>query len=583
MATSGSFTTSSRSATQYPRNATFSWTQKSQSTANNETVIDWSFTLGGGSSSTASIAIYTGSITVNGTTHNFSYGGAFKKNGFVLKSGTTTIKHNDDGTKNFSASGGVNIYGSSEYYSGSGSFTLNSIPRKATVTSASNFNDEANPTIGYENKAGNSVSSLQACIAKTDGSTIVVAYRDINKTGSSYTFNLTAAERTALRNLIPNSNSTTVRMYVKTVIGSNTFYDYKEVTLSITNANPTFSNFTYQDTNSTVTNIIGSNQILVRGKSSLRVTVSSGNKAVANKSATMSNYVASISGLTASANYSTSDVTMNFSGNTFTAGTQALSVKATDSRGNSTTVSKNVTVLAYSNPTTNISAQRLNNFENQTTITVGGSFSPLTVSGTAKNTISLVEYRYKDQSTTTWGSWTTMSGLSVNSGGTFTVSNLTLSLDNTKSFDFQVRTTDRFGNYTTSAVISQGTAIFRIGTDGYVYNQEQRCLSTADLPITSQNIDWATTDRPVFWRGQDWARSWSFKFNYFKPQLIFVAWAQSSVILARTYDGGANRVHELSKKGSGTYSWSVSGNTMTVNTDNTGVLSLLELSNVRTT
>ena len=119
MASSGSFTTSSRGATQYPRNATFNWWQTGQSIDGNYTDIAWNFVLGGGTSNNATIAIYAGSITVNGATTNFNYGGAYKKNGFVLASGNSRIYHNADGTKAFNANGGVNIYGSSQWYGGS--------------------------------------------------------------------------------------------------------------------------------------------------------------------------------------------------------------------------------------------------------------------------------------------------------------------------------------------------------------------------------------------------------------------------------------------------------------------------------
>lgn len=468
MALSGSFETSHRSYTQYPNRAYFNWSG-TQSTSGNYTDISWSFTLGGGTSSTASIAIYSGSVTVDGETKSFNYSGTgYKKNGFVLASGTKRIYHNSDGTKSFGASGGVNIFGSSEYYSGSDSWTLNSIPRKATITSAPNFDDEANPTITYENKAGNSVNSLMACISLTSATDDIV-YRDINKTGSSYTFELTDAERNVLRAATATANSRDVYFFVRTIIGSNTFYDYKKVTLSIVNANPTFSNFTYQDTNSTITGITGNNQVLVQGKSTLRVTVASADKATAKKSATMSNYLASISGLSETGAYSSSDaVVMNFASNAFTAGAQSLSVKATDSRGNSTSVSKSVTVLAYADPVINATAERLNNFENTTTLAISGSFSPLQVSGTAKNTIQSVQYRYKASTTSTWGSWTTAAGLSVNTNGTYTVSNITLNLNNQNAYDFEVKTTDKVGSKTVSLSVSQGQPQFFVGADGRV-------------------------------------------------------------------------------------------------------------------
>lgn len=474
--TSGSFNTAARVSGSYNTYAKFSWSQSSQSVANNTTTITW--TLKGVTANQYQwIHVYGISVTINGVNQNVSWSGDMY-NGTQMASGTVTIPHNSDGTKTFSASASIQQYStaSSSWYSGSGSWTLNQIARAATISSAPNFNDEANPTITYSNPAGTAVTTLQACIASTDGQTIYASYRDIEKTGTSYTFNLTTAERNALRSAA-TSNSLNVRFYIKTVIGSSTLYDSAQKTLTIVNANPTFSNFTYSDTNSTITAITGNNQYLVQGKSTLQVQVSTANKATANKQATMSSYQASISGLTATGTYSSSAaVNINFSSNAFTAGSQTLAVKAIDSRGNSTTVSKSVNVLAYAAPTVSATATRQNNFENTTTLKIEGAYSPLTISGTAKNTVSSVQYRYKKQSTSTWGSWTSMSGLTPTSAGRYTTTNVTLSLDNAYAWDFEVKTTDRLTTTTVSLTVSVGIPIFRIGTDGYVYNNEKRLI-----------------------------------------------------------------------------------------------------------
>lgn len=486
--TSGSFETSHRISGSYNTYAKFSWSQSSQSVANNSTTITWKL-VGCTANQYQWIHVYGISVTINGTAQSVSWSGDMY-NGTQMASGTVTIPHNADGTKTFSASASIHQYStaSSDWYSGSGSWTLNQIARAATISSAPNFNDEANPTITYNNAAGTAVSTLQACIAGTDGQTIYVPYRDISKTGTSYTFSLTESERNTLRAAC-TGNSMNLRFYIKTVIGSTTLYDSVQKTLSIVNANPTFSNFTYSDTNSTITAITGNNQYLVQGKSTLQVQVSTANKATAKKSATMSSYQSSISGLTANGTYSSSAaVDMTFSSNAFTPGSQTLAVKAIDSRGNSTSVSKSVNVLAYAAPTISASATRANNFENDTTLHIEGAYSPLTISGTAKNTVSSVQYRYKQQSTSTWGSWTDMSGLNVTSAGRYTTTNIVLSLDNSYAWDVQVKTVDRLSTTTVSLVVSAGIAIFRIGTDGYVYNNEKRLITIDEAPLYSTHV-----------------------------------------------------------------------------------------------
>ena len=81
-----------------------------------------------------------------------------------------------------------------------------------------------------------------------------------------------------------------------------------------------------------------------------------------------------------------------------------------------------------------------------------------------------------------------MTGLTVNSSGTYTTTNKVLDLDNSSAYDFEIKTTDRLGSTTVSLVVSVGVPIFRIGTDGYVYNNEKRILNTGDLPIGTSNI-----------------------------------------------------------------------------------------------
>lgn len=399
----------------------------------------------------------------------------------TVAEGSRTITHNNDGTKRVGVSASLTDNVSS-YFSGSGSLSmgLTTIARaSAPSLSASTFNIGDTITINTNRKS----SSFTHKITLNFGSYSYVVGTSV---GASVSLN-TANIASSLYAQIPNSTSGTGTISCQTFNGSTSIgtktcsFTAKAVAA---NVKPTFSNFAYQDTNSTITAITGNNQYLVQGKSSLRVTISSANKATARSSAGMRTYNASISGLSASANYSTSDVNINFSSNAFTAGTQTLSVRATDSRGYSTTVNKNVIVLAYANPVINASATRLNNFENQTTLAVSGTYSPLTINNTAKNTVTSVEYRYKAQSSSTWGGWTAMTGLNVTTAGAYSVTNKVLDLDNTQSYDFQIKTTDKIGSTTTSLVVSVGIPIFRIGTDGYVYNQEQRCLTTNDVQMS---------------------------------------------------------------------------------------------------
>ncbi len=422
-------------------------------------------------------------------------------------SGTCTRTHNDDGTLSgyaYAQWTRNNSYGNYAPGSGStatGSENLTTIARASEPSvSPSTFNIGDTITINTNRKSNSFTHTIKLTFGTYN-------YTVATGVGASTTLN-TANIASNLYAQIPNATSGTGTISCQTFNGS-TSIGTKTCTFTAkaveANVKPVFSNFAYQDTNSTITAITGNNQYLVQGKSSLRVTISSANKATARSSATMSSYQASISSLSASANYSTSDLNINFSSNAFTAGNQALSVKATDSRGYSTTVSKTVPVLAYANPVVNASAVRLNNFENQTTLSVAGTYSPLTINNVAKNAVQSVQYRYKSQSTTTWGSWTAMTGLSQTAAGAYSVADKVLDLDNNQSYDFEVKTTDRIGSTTVSLTVSIGIPIFRIGTDGYVYNQEQPLMpSHVGQVIMSTTLDTAAKVHAIY--GGTWER-----------------------------------------------------------------------------
>lgn len=147
---------------------------------------------------------------------------------------------------------------------------------------------------------------------------------------------------------------------------SNTASDhsYGDLTMTIVNANPSFSSsqLTYQDTNSAVTAITGNNQLIVRNQSDLQITFTSAN---GQKSASISKYQIIWNGITSE----TSNAGSYDLGKINSSQNLNLQVVAIDSRGNSTTISKTVTILDWIFPIINATVSRVNNYENQTKLT----------------------------------------------------------------------------------------------------------------------------------------------------------------------------------------------------------------------
>ncbi len=448
------------------------WQQASQNIGDNYTDINWQVGLNcGGSNWDAwyNNAVKVNRLTINGDiVHSGTYSNISGSGDHQLASGTKRIYHDNNGSKTFniSLSGWLYDYGNT---SGSENFTLNNIPRYSVISSAENFNDEGNPTIKFTNPS-NGYFSLKAKIEAGGNNQLIT--RDLSKTATTCTFNLTEIERDKLRALCTTSNSLSVRFTICCMSGSTELSaSYLDRTMTIINGNPTFSNFTYKDTNNTVTAITGNNQVLVKGLSTLQATISSSNKMIANKKATAKNYVVTIDSINKSADYSTSDLNINLGAIT-SSGTKRLNIRAYDSRNNSTLVYKDITVYDYNKPVINASVTRLNNFENQTTLKVSGTYSKLTINNINKNTINTLQYRYRETGGT-WSTWKTLS--KTVSNGKFTCSDVILSLDNTKSFDFEIQAVDKLQTNTVSLKLDIGQAIFFISSNKkacYINGQE---------------------------------------------------------------------------------------------------------------
>ena len=98
--------------------------------------------------------------------------------------------------------------------------------------------------------------------------------------------------------------------------------------------------------------------------------------------------------------------------------------------------------------------------------------------------------------------------------------------------------------------------------------------------VTSDKIDWSSTSRPIYYRGKDWAKSWTFSYDVYHPQLIFVAWDNAVAMFVRIF----NQIYKVFQTTSKTVTTSIdtTNKTWTLSTSNTGVINVLELRNTKT-
>ena len=222
------------------------WTQTSQSIVTNTTTISWRLYLSANNDFFKTLVKETYIVNINGTQYTDSLHFSVPWDGSTaIAGGTQDLKHNSNGDLTFQYSFSItNKTVDFSTKSSSGTSTLNPILRKATITIVPNFSDETSPTIVYSNPAGESVTSLQACIANAPESgeaSAIIPYRDISKTSGSYTFRFTDDELKALRKYVTSGNSAAVRFYVRTIIDGLYDYSWKPATLTLVNYMPTLS------------------------------------------------------------------------------------------------------------------------------------------------------------------------------------------------------------------------------------------------------------------------------------------------------------------------------------------------------
>ena len=313
--------------------------------------------------------------------------------------GQYTQGHNADGSGSSYIHAYVGSSGIGIDHSIDTTVSLPSIPRQANITNAPNFNDEENPVVSYSNPAGNSVSSLQIRIENTTGTTAYVDYRDVSKTGNSYTFNLTETERETLRNATPNGSSMTVRFNLKTVLGGNTYNSIVNKTMSIVNGNPTFEDFNYS---TNLNELTGNYKTIINGKTTTTITIPASKKATGNKGASILRYSFECGSSSNLANYSDSEISVLLTN----CNSDIIRVTAIDSRGFETTVNKIVPNFKnYYSPTfVSGNVERQDGIEETVFLDTKLNFWNYTF-GSARNSIEYLKYRVKESSSETYSNW----------------------------------------------------------------------------------------------------------------------------------------------------------------------------------
>lgn len=376
-----------------------------------------------GSYSTAYIATYEvieQSVINNSTKFKlrgyFYYGGGtsvgsdystFNLDGQTIKSGSyryypgytllgeveITVGHNNDGSF---PGRYVGISASSYHMNGTtgGNLSAPKINRLATITKANDFNDEQNPYMEFTNPANFKVN------LRLEFSGSIISRNGLQTPGG-YTFELTDDERKLLRQKC-TANTLTVRYVVATLVDetNESLWSYVDKTMTLINANPEFSNFTFKDINTKTIALTGNNQNIIKGYSNVQATIPVANKAIAKKESTISKYRFTCGDKADDKSYSdTGDVNLTINGvpnGTFT-------VYATDKRDNSTPVTKLANQVVDYSPLTKISvdAYRSGGVSEEVILQLEGTINVVNF-GKVTNSIKTAKVKYKVAKTDKW-------------------------------------------------------------------------------------------------------------------------------------------------------------------------------------
>lgn len=454
----------------------------------------WSYNLNEGG---ASAHWNTGNI--NGTTsYTYTpYDTRSQSGNVFIRTITVRVYHNTDGTKTcwLGWSGDTNT--SMGTYNFGQTVTLTTIPRRATISTAS-----ANLTIG---------NNLAYTLVNNGSLYVRMEYwmygnagwyrvkNQNNGTGTSGTFTMDATDNNNMYSRLPStlSCSAIMRAYTYSDSGYSTqIGDYHDVTgtLSInqTTNKPTFTTYTVENVDKTVDNVdkysntlvssstatlLDSSTKLIKGYSKARAVITSANKMVAQNYATGVKYRFVIGSSYDEENYSAGD-TVNLDIDNISTG--ATSVTAYDSRGLTTTVSQTVSGVANYSAVSlwGLELVRDNGVDSATKLQVSGEYwNEYFGGGTdgVQNTIT-AHWRYKltteSWSTQTWTAITLTDTDGVLSYDDYIEGDLgATGFDEEKSFDIEVRVYDKLTNYIIEETLNVGTPVIDITSNGIAIKQ----------------------------------------------------------------------------------------------------------------
>lgn len=427
------------------------WEVTSQSVAKNTSTVTAKVQLvsTGSSYTINSSASKSGSLTINGTKYSFTFSAALSGNQTkTLYTKTVTISHASDGTKtcSFACSCGINVTLSGTYYgavTASGSGVFNTIARASSISSVTS------------SVAVNGTNTVTVAISRKSSAfthTVVFKFGSYSKTTTDVGTSTSYAIPLTWLNAMPNATSGTATVTVTTYSGSTKIGSAVSKTFKLTVPSTVVPSISSVTLSEGVAGLAAQFGGYVQNKSKLAVKVA----ASGTYGSTIKAYKTTIDGT----NYTSASFT---SGTLKNSGTRTITIQVTDSRGRTASVTRSITVLAYSAPKiTSFSAFRVNadGVEDYNGTSVKCVYNWTMAAANNKNGNAYF-FQYKATSATDW--ITIASGNEYSFNGDRVFADVALE---DSSYDFRLSITDYFTTVRSTTEIPTAFTLLDFNSSG---------------------------------------------------------------------------------------------------------------------
>ena len=440
------------------------------------------------------VAYVDGQLVCN---QNITYD--LQNNTITVASGLTRVNHDADGSKTMSFSASfTDVSNGKGSASLSGTLTLTRINRYAVTNSVVGSDIEGNFSVNYTKYINDYKYKLRVAIPNG----ITLENFDYSITDTTFTLSQEAIEE--LYTTYTNTNTFDLAFAVETWNNAGTTRlsagNEKLVQCKITGATPIFDNFTFEDVNSTTALLCADPQSVILGYSNVKATISTQNKAVGQKGATIVKYRLVIGNQSTDITYSdNADVYGTI--NAVNSGT--IQVYAIDSRGNSTLVTKLANhEVAYTPISIDIQNSNVERNDGQV-----GNGAVLTYSGaiwndsfgSRRNEIRSASYQYKELGDPDWIDWQT-SGITPTNitpnvisqefmfGGMIRSAEAGYTFDVSKSYVFKITVSDYLSTSTFEYTMSSGIPNISLNENGVGIMCDYDETLGGDLQVGGQDL-----------------------------------------------------------------------------------------------